>query len=133
MIESLDGRPGDKPANVVLEVVVITSLAQTLRKGVVLSFLRISDIRPFPERTGDSDPVIIYLVTTPDPVRVSFVRFYRSSWRPETYMTWNGASSWRLRTSFQSAAPLQAFSSVPTLNPLQEWNMILNDSVMAGT
>ena len=49
------------------------------------------------------------------------------------YITWKGFFWCTRKTSFQSAGPLQASSFVPTLNPLQEWNMILIDSEIAGT
>jgi hypothetical protein len=120
------------PSDVVLQVVVITSLTKLLREGIFPSLLWVVDSSPSSQRTTDSDSIVVDLITATDPI--AKVRLAEHKRRPSmTYMTWKGATAWRRRTSFHRAGPLQASSSVPTLNPLHEWNMILKDSVAAGT
>jgi hypothetical protein len=56
------------PADVVLQVVVVTLLAETLRKRMVLPLLGVADVGPVVERTGDADAVVIDLVAAANPV-----------------------------------------------------------------
>lgn len=55
------------PANVVLEVEVVASLPELLRKWIIPPLLRVRDISPFSQWTADTNTVIINLVTASDP------------------------------------------------------------------
>jgi len=109
---------GAVPSDIVGYVVVIAGLTESLWKWIVAPLLRVRDIRPRSERPMNSDAIIVDLITTANPITISI--FPQSDSIQATHITWKGFSLCTLCTSFQSAGPLQASSSVPTENPLQE-------------
>lgn len=58
------------PSNVVVDIVVITFLAQGFREGVVSSFFRVRDTSPLSQWTVDSDAIVVNLITSTNPEKL---------------------------------------------------------------
>lgn len=98
---------------------------------MVSSLLRIGNVRPILQRTTDSNTVVVNLIaSTNHHMKWSFSMHCQIISKQRAL-----GSKYKLprSTSFHSAGPLQASTSVPTEKPLHDWNIMRIDSFTDGT